>query len=479
VFKRADVIRTRMGEIRGELDELEQKPDDEVTDEDSTRSTSLLDEWDTLDAELKPLEEQEKRLESVRARMLEAANREPGFGAPEVVTRTRAGDPFRGLPERITMLGSTDIRTHAASALKVFSEEIPKAGTDLVGAMLEYDPTDATAEFVLATSDPLYRSAFMKWFKDPVHGTTTWSQDEALAYQRTYSVRAAMSLTPANGGYLVPFTLDPTVILTNASSANPWRQYASVKTTSTNNWNGVTSAGVNAEWSAEAAEASDASPTVAQFTVTPQKADVYVVGSYEVLADTDFAQQFPTLLVDAKDRLEETAFAIGTGTGQPKGAITAGTVLAPTGSAAGPRIADVYNLQNALPARFRGPRSNVAWVAALPTINATRQLAKFTGSTDSMVDDSTDTPRMLGKPVLESSSVSSTFANGNKVLAYGDLSQYVIVDRIGVQLIYDPLVLGPNSTNRRPTGQGAYYAYWRTGGDLAVPTAIRVLSLTT
>jgi len=37
VFKRADVIRTRMGEIKTELDELEQKPDDQTTDEDSTR----------------------------------------------------------------------------------------------------------------------------------------------------------------------------------------------------------------------------------------------------------------------------------------------------------------------------------------------------------------------------------------------------------------------------------------------------------
>ena len=38
-----------------------------------------------------------------------------------------------------------------------------------------------------------------------------------------------------------------------------------------------------------------------------------------VLEDSDFSVQLPDLLADAKDRLEEAAFATGTGTGQPKG----------------------------------------------------------------------------------------------------------------------------------------------------------------
>ena len=62
------------------------------------------------------------------------------------------------------------------------------------------------------------------------------------------------------------------------------------------------------------------------------------------------------------------------------------------------------------------------------------------------------------------------------MLAYLDASQYYIVDRIGVQVVYDPLVLG---ATRRPTGQGAYYAFWRTGADVAAAAAIRYLTLTT
>ena len=60
------------------------------------------------------------------------------------------------------------------------------------------------------------------------------------------------------------------------------------------------------------------------------------------------------------------------------------------------------------------------------------------------------------------------------MLVYLEASQYYIVDRIGAQVVYDPLVLG---SNRRPTGQAGHYAFWRTGADAAVAAAIRVLAL--
>jgi hypothetical protein len=48
-----------------------------------------------------------------------------------------------------------------------------------------------------------------------------------------------MSLTGGNGGYLVPFTLDPTIVLNNAGAANPFRQISRIATTATNSWNGA------------------------------------------------------------------------------------------------------------------------------------------------------------------------------------------------------------------------------------------------
>jgi len=74
----------------------------------------------------------------------------------------------------------------------------------------------------------------------------------------------------------------PTIILTNASSANPWRRISNVKQTTSNTWNGVNSAGVNAAWLAEGTIVTDNSPTVANIVVTPAKAAAWVFGSYEV-----------------------------------------------------------------------------------------------------------------------------------------------------------------------------------------------------
>ena len=58
----------------------------------------------------------------------------------------------------------------------------------------------------------------------------------------------------------------------------------------------------------------DATPTIGQLQITPQKADAYLFGSFEVLSDSDFGQQLlPELLADAKDRIEETALGLAPG----------------------------------------------------------------------------------------------------------------------------------------------------------------------
>ena len=467
---RADEIRTRQAAIRADLDALEAK--EEATDDDHVRSDALLQEWDELVTELEPLAAREERIAAVRAAMKQEQSREATSNetGPELIVRNKR-DPFEDLQSvRMGITPAAEIRSRALSVIESYAERddhfaIDHDAAEQATRMVTKGGAKfgtAVARQMLITGSPEYLASFEQYLQDPAG----------------YQARAAMSLTPANGGYLVPFTLDPTIILTNAGSANPYRQYATVKTTATNDWNGVTSAGVSAEWTAEGTEAADASPTVGQLKITPQKADAYLFGSYEVLGDSDFAAQLPELLADAKDRIEETAFAVGTGTGQPKGIITAGTTTAAAAgtAATGPGTADVYTLMAALPARWRGPRANNAWVANLTTINRLRNQPKFTGSTESVVNDSGPVPTLLGKPLLESTSVVGAFAATNKVLAYADMRQYYIVDRVGMSVLYDPIVLG---ANRRPTGQGAWYAYWRVGADVSTANAVRVLTLTT
>jgi HK97 family phage major capsid protein len=465
--KRADEIRTRMTAVRSDIDALEQT--DDPSEEDHVRLDGLLGEWDDLKTELEPLEEREQRVLAVRTAAQKQSSREDTNAGPDLVVRTKR-DPFEDLDSvRTGLTAPSEVRARAAAAIEQFSKRSDhwalshdgaEQSTRMVEKMGKAFGT-AVARQMLVTGSPEYLAAFESYLVDP----------------GGFSSRAALSLTPANGGYLVPFTLDPTIILTNAGSANPYRQVANVKTTTTNDWNGVTSAGVSAVWTAEGIEATDNTPTVGPLKITPQKATAYLFGSFEVLGDSDFGQQLPELLSDAKDRIEETAFAVGTGTGQPKGVIPAGTSQNRTTTAAtGPIAQDVYALQAALPARFRGPQARNVWLANLTTINSLRNVPAFTGSTTSIVNDATEPPRMLGKPFLESTSILGTFTSGNKVLAYLDGRQYYIVDRVGMSVVYDPIVLG---SNRIPTGQGAWYAFWRVGADAAVPTAIRVFATLT
>jgi hypothetical protein len=302
---RAEQIRTRQAEIRTNLDDIEAL--DEPSEDDHLRADALLQEWDELTVELAPLAAREDRIAAVRQAMADERNREQGGTAssireggsgPDLVVRNRR-DPFADIElVRSGVTVASEVRSRAKDAIEQYAKRTDHWGLDQDGAehatrLVEKGGKafgTAVARQMLTTGSPEYLAAFENYLNDP----------------GGYASRAALSLTPANGGYLVPFTLDPTIILTNAGSANPYRRYANVKTTATNDWNGVTSPGVTAEWTGEGVEAADATPTVGQLKITPQKADAYLFGSFEVLGDSDFAAQLPDLLADAKDRLEES-----------------------------------------------------------------------------------------------------------------------------------------------------------------------------
>ena len=111
-------------------------------------------------------------------------------------------------------------------------------------------------------------------------------------------------------------------------------------------------------------------------------------------------------------------------------------------------------------------------------LDALRQLPVFTGSQSPMLSGSVMAP--FGEPAYESSSMDGVIATGgHKVLLYGDGRHYFIVERIGMTLVYDPIIKA--AANQRPTGQAGWFGFWRVGADSSVAgasTALRVLSLT-
>ncbi|MEZ5408282.1 MAG: phage major capsid protein [Acidimicrobiales bacterium] len=326
----------------------------------------------------------------------------------------------------------------------------------------------------MVTGRPEYRTGWLKLASGQEWALT--AEEQAAVVE----ARAA-SLTDASGGFAVPYSLDPTLIVANDGTANPWRQVARVVTlTGSDEWRGVSTAGITASWDTEATEVSDDAPTLAQPTITPQKASAFVPFSIEVGADwTGMEAELREAFADARDRLEATAFATGAGTGGvPQGIITAvvagGTSVVATASADTFAATDVYALQAAVPPRFR---SNGVWVANLAIYNRARQFTDTVGGFRNSLDMSTGMgPTMLGRPVHESSDMDGVIdaAANNYILLFGDVrAAYTIVDRVGLSVELVPHLVG---TNHRPTGQRGLYAYWRVGGGLVNGAAVRLLN---
>ena len=468
--RKSKIIADEMDILRAEIDVIEKNED--ATPDEISRGNTLLDEWDTKKTELAHWTQHEARVDEVlrHQRVTEPQSPAADRRGPEVMIKK---DPWETGTELVRSLwshGSFDTQDTIARALQAVEDgprHLKDDAKEKLDDLLHLDNRHAPliARHILLTGSPEYHEQFREY----------------VASRGTYvgeAMRAAMSLTDANGGYLVPFTMDPTVILTNAGAANPFRQISTIKTIATDTWNGVTSAGVSAEWTAEGVEAADASPTVGQPTITPKKADAWVFGSYEVLADSGFASELGRLLADAKDRLEAAAFATAnTGATIPRGvvaavaAVTASIVTcsSTTGTLV---VGDIYNTSDALRPRDAAAAS---WSANKKIYSKIRQFDTAGGSAF-WANLGMGVPNLLlGQPQYEASAMASAVTTGANLLLAGNFAEYYIVDRVGMSVIYDPMV--KSTGNGRPTGQGGWYAFWRVGADVVDASAFRLLQL--
>jgi HK97 family phage major capsid protein len=447
-------ISARAKTIRAELDEL---------DTYSEWSAEQRARFEDLEAELRLLATERSR-NSVRRAAMNPANLVTIGDAPDSPTRP-AGD----------MAGRARATIDAAHR----SGTLPDKAAETATRLVESGPArerSVAAQWATVTGDPAYGSAFRKLLSDPERGHLLWDSRELAAYQRVQEFRA-MSLTDAAGGYMVPLTLDPAILLTSAGSNNPLRQISRVVQTTSDTWQGVSSAGVTAEWLAEAAEAADASPTLAGPSIPVYKGAAFIPFSYEVGMDAiAFSEEVGRILVDGADQLMAAAYTAGTGSGQPTGIVTA---LAGTSSeinAATDDVfaaADVFTLQDNLPARFS---ANASWCAHIAIQNKIKQFETANGA---LKFPEVAEGRLLGKPLYELSNmdgvINTTGAVSNFILLYGDFGQgFVIADRIGSTVELIPNLVG---SNRRPTGQRGMFLWFRTGSDSVIDGAFRLLDV--
>lgn len=404
----------------------------------------------------------------------------------------RAGNPWRNAD---TTTGGVIARAH--TAVEALAERFGHDGAEkLAGLLAERDEKDyragvweirtldevrRSAELVLALSSPHYETAFGKVLRDPMAfrsgmGVLRWSDEEREAFHQVELSRTAL-FESASGAYILPLVLDDTILLTNAGAANPWRRVCRNVTTTSNTWNGATSAGVTAHWYSEGTITSDDTPVLVQLQVTPHMEEAWAFSSYEQIADSRLGANIPALMDDAFNRLEEAAFTTGAGDGsnQPWGAITRATADSNTGLVNVANAVAVFSLLNNCPVRFRDPGNGAKpyFVANIAVINLLRALTAFTAATASIVDDSGPVPRIFGIPLLESTTMdAANTTGGHKNLLLFDANSFLVVNRLGTQLLYEPMVKGTGGI--LPAREGGWLAYRRVGSDAVTATALRV-----
>lgn len=455
----------RQDEIRAEIKAIDAEHTGELL------QGEHLDRWNELNEELdenvKTVAQIEARQDRIAQLAKESGNTE---AEPKHTARGRRvvshvpDDPTRLEEYRTLATSMSDLeQAYTDGAMKVletrFRPAVPGVSKEdaqtQVGQLLETidhqrgddGGSRSIARRVIATSSREYTAEFGRYLatKGAVVGPEM--------------LRAA-SLTTTAGGFAVPVILDPTVILTSAGAVTPIRQISRVEQVVGNTWEGISSTGITAAFSAEATEASDNAPVLAQPTANVEKAQAFVPMSIEVAEDwTRIQAEMAKMLVDAKNRLESSKFLTGAGhaSNVPEGLQTGATATVSTATTAVFAVADLYTLENALSPRFK---ENASIVANRGIFNKVRQFDTAGGASLWVQLQEGQPERLIGYPKYEWSDMSTAATSGTWIMTIGDFSNFVIVDRIGMNVEFIQHLFG--TANNFPTGQRGLYCYWRT-----------------
>jgi HK97 family phage major capsid protein len=430
---------------------------------------------DELDTEIDAVQERIGELEALAARQQAAAV------VPQTIQHMRRTEDADSVDRDVAALKPAEARSIALATLErkdelgLAPEQLDKVETLLRSHTAELRGDNIARRMILTENDH-YRSA---WQKAVTSTTPVFTAEEGRALQAWDEFRAASIGTDTSGGFGVPVLIDPTIILTGQQSLNPFRRIATVRTITTDEWKGVSSAGVSWSFDNEAAEVSDDTPTLAQPTVVTKMARGFIPYSIEVGADyPGFANEMATLLTAGLDDLESTVFATGNGTGQPFGIITAldantnVEVVVTTDGLLG--AVDIRKVWAALPDRAK---ANATWVMSSDTANDISAFGAAYGA-DSTVDLTGQVDTLRGRPVAISSyfpDFTGTTGAAN-ILVVGDFSKYYIVDRVGLTVELVPHLFA--TANNLPSGQRGWFAYKRVGADSIDDLSFRLLQNT-
>jgi HK97 family phage major capsid protein len=283
--------------------------------------------------------------------------------------------------------------------------------------------------------------------------------------------RVLSKASSAAGGYLVPTDMDAEITAARRARAVIGALARELVTSEgapllmpTTTTHGV------ATWTAENVAYTASDEVFGQVTLNAFKAAVQVIWSEELARDA--AAPFEAHLADELGQriamLEETAFAVGDGSGKPLGVTTGGngvsTVTAATGSSTGFKLADVNAVWAALPDAYKPTAS---WIMSP---SAFRSLAVLVDTAGGLVLPTLHTaePTLFSRPVYQSADLPAAAANARSVVV-GDFSLGYLVRRVRGVAVQRQEELFSN------LGQVGLRAFERLDGRIIVADALRIL----
>ena len=244
----------------------------------------------------------------------------------------------------------------------------------------------------------------------------------------------------ANGGYLVPTEFERQIV-TALDENNVVRSVANVIKTAAERKIPVAASHVAAQWTAENGAYTESNPTFAQKAIDAYKETALAKVSIELLQDSMFSVE--AYLANEFGRafgiLEEEAFCVGTGTGQPTGIFNAydgnapvgGEINVITGTSGAVKGDDLISLVYALKAPYR---KNAKFLMKDSSVAEIRKLKDGNGVYMWQPSLQAGQPdKLLGYDLLTSAYAPEIAANALPV-AFGDFHSYWISDRSGITI---------------------------------------------
>lgn len=461
-----DELRNQIAELRARIVELSEK--DDITADENSELDAALEAHEARTAEFDALEARQARIASARERVVERA---AGIDAPQVMKRTATDVD-------VARASRTEIRDAALAILDKNGKHLAARNGDHVEGLLrtrsQITDGGVIAKRMVLTENDAYRSAFMKGV---TQNAPAFTSEEARALDE---FRAMSEGTDTAGGFGIPVLIDPTIILTSGAAAAPVLDLARVVTITTDEWKGVSSAGVSWSYDGEGTEVSDDAPTLAQPTVKVYTARGFIPYSIEVGDDYPaFAAEMRRLLDAGYIDLVAQQTITGSGSA-PQGIFTAldantnvEVSVATDGALFG---VDLLNVWKALPERYR---ANATWIMNVDVENEIRALAAGADSAYYTVDLAAGgIGTLFGRPIRTTDyapEFSGTTGAAN-ILVVGDFSNFLVAQRAGMSVELIPHLFG--TTNGRPTGQRGWFASARHGFDSVNDLAFRLLQNT-